>query len=280
MRWYPGHMAKARRLIKENLKLVDVVVELRDARIPASSHNPEIERICESIPRLVVLNKADLADAGSTAFWVKSLTAGGTTALAVNSLSDKMPSQVVPVIKKVAVNKMKRLAAKGRLARAARCMVVGIPNVGKSSFINCITKRRAARVGSRPGVTRGKQWVKIGKELELLDVPGILRPETKDPDKLIKLFVTGALKEETMDTETAAEWLLAWLSLHYPEALCKRYKIERLLPDARGVLEQIGRKRGLLLPGGNVNIFDTAELLLNEFRQGLLGRFTFELPEG
>jgi len=279
MTWYPGHMAKAWRLIKENIKLVDVVVEIRDARIPASSHNPEIKLVCGRIPRLVILNKADLANKESTDLWLESLTAEGTATLAVNSLSEKMSSRVVPAIKKLASKKMKRLASKGRLKRAVRCMVVGIPNVGKSSFINRIIKRRAAKVGSRPGVTRGQQWVKIGKELELLDMPGVLRPEMEDPQKVIKMIIVGVLKEETQDMETSAEWLLTWLRLHYPKAISKRYKIEKLLPDTHGVLEQIGKKRGLLLSGGNVNIYDTCIMLLTEFREGLLGRFTLELPE-
>ncbi|ACX52510.1 ribosome biogenesis GTP-binding protein YlqF [Ammonifex degensii KC4] len=266
LHWYPGHMVKARRLLRAHLPLVQVVFELLDARIPYSSRNPDIAELLAGKPRVVVLNKEDLADPQATRAWLAYLEREGHPALAVNSLTGKGLNKLEEALR--------RVAKPGRTG-ILRGMVVGIPNVGKSSFINRLVRGRAAAVGAKPGVTKGKQWIKVTPNFELLDTPGVLWPRFEDPEVGLKLAVTGALKEEVIDVEAAALWLAFWLQEHYPDALAKRY------PFAAGkapeeFLEELGRYRGFFLEGGCVDRVKAAVALLKDFREGRLGRFTLD----
>jgi ribosome biogenesis GTPase A len=273
-------MARARRAVFENLKLVDVVIELVDARVPFSSRNPELKKVSDLKPVLLVMNKADLAENELTAKWGKSFFACGQPAVAVNSLHGHGIKKVPVLVRELAAAKMTALIAAGRRARAVRCMVVGIPNVGKSSFINRLAGQRAARTGSMPGVTRGRQWIRLKSDLELLDTPGVLWPRRDDREVGFKLAVTGAVKEESFDVTEAAGWLLQWLIGNYPEVLLDRYKLPVLPCDMEKLLESIGARRGFYKPGGVVDLFKAAAVILKEFREGLIGRFTLDLPPG
>lgn len=269
--WFPGHMAKARRLVQENLKLVDVVIELLDARIPYSSRNPLINEILGSKPRLVVLNKADLADPALTREWLKWYEKQGFPSLAVDSLRRQGTEQVPALV---------RERGKGASQKPAiRCMVVGIPNVGKSFFINALARRKATRTGDRPGVTRGKQWVRLERDLELLDTPGVLWPRYEDLEVALKLAATGAIKEEIYDAAEVATWLARWLGQHYPASLAERYGFDGTNGvGAHRFLECVARKRNMLGPGGAPDLYRAALHFLREFRRGLLGRITLDFP--
>ncbi len=280
IQWYPGHMARARRLVQENLKLVDVVIELLDARIPASSRNPLIGKILGGKPHLVVLNKADLADPDLTRAWVDWFRARGLPSVAVDSTRRKGVAEIPVLVRRLVEDKIAPLAARGRRPRHPRCMVVGIPNVGKSFFINALVGSRVTRTGNRPGVTRGQQWVRLARGVELLDTPGVLWPKFDDPQVALKLAATGAIKEEVFDVEEVAAWLAEWLLQSFPRALEERYGLERLPARGYQVLELIGARRGLMGPGGTVDIFRASVYLLKEFREGRLGRFTLDLPPG
>ena len=278
--WYPGHMKKATRMMEDSLRLVDAVVELRDARIPNSSRNPDVERIVGSKPRLIVLNRADQADAAATALWKKALTGEGALALEMDCKSGRGVNAFPAAARSLLKEKIERAEAKGQVGKALRFMVLGVPNVGKSSFINRLAGRKAAETSDRPGVTRGKQWVPVDKTLELLDTPGILWPKFEDPDVGVRLGFTGAIRDDVMDMEDLASRLMAYLGAHYPDALTERYKIA-VEPGEPGweLLEKAGRKRGFLMSGGEVNTERMARILLDEYRAGKLGRFTLELPE-
>ncbi|AEG60069.1 ribosome biogenesis GTPase YlqF [Desulforamulus ruminis] len=278
IQWFPGHMAKARRQVQEALKLVDVAVELLDARIPLSSENPMIGQILGNKPRVIILNKSDLADPGLTKAWQKKLERDQVKVIAVDTLKGEGLKEVPKAANLLVAEQMAKLAAKGRRARAARCMVLGIPNVGKSSFINRLVGRRATKTGDLPGVTKGQQWIRLEGSLELLDTPGILWPKFEDPQVGFKLAVTGAVKEQVFDVYEVALKLLQWLVETNPEKIKERYRLTDLNPDRVGLLSDIGARRGMLVSGGAVDELKAAHLILKEFREGTLGRYTLDLP--
>jgi len=279
IQWYPGHMTKTRRQIEADLKQVDAVCEIVDARIPVSSRNPDIDSICTNKPRIIVLNRADLADPNATKRWINWFKSRGFAAIATDCKSRKGISSFQPAVRSVLQEKIQRDAAKG-MNRPLRVMIVGIPNVGKSTLINQISGRKGAKAENRPGVTRGKQWVTVDNGLLLLDTPGILWPKFDDPDVGMKLAYTGAVKESIMDTEELACHLMEVLWRHYPDTVRTRYKVE--LPEQTPgymLLEEAGRKRGFLLARGEINTERMAKVLLDEYRSGKLGYITFEEPE-
>ncbi|WP_066639401.1 ribosome biogenesis GTPase YlqF [Desulfolucanica intricata] len=279
IQWYPGHMARAKKLLQENLKLVDVAIELLDARIPLSSRNPVVNELLDKKPRLIILNKSDLADSNFTEIWKRKLTGPNIQVVAVDSIKGSGIKSVPSAVFKLAEGIMSKLLSKGRRPRAVRCMVVGIPNVGKSFFINRLVKQKAARTGNRPGVTRGQQWIRVAKNLELLDTPGILWPKFNDQEAAYKLAVTGAIKSEVIDIKEVSGKLALWLKDNYPDVLINRYKLTEIPDKTEEILTVIGCSRGFLLPGGIVDDYKAAVLLLKEFREGLLGRFTLDVPE-
>lgn len=278
IQWYPGHMARTRRLVQESLKLVDMVIELLDARVPASSRNPLVQEILGSKPHLVVLNKMDLADPDLTREWIEWFGGQGTPAVAVDSTRGQGLGVVPVLVNRLVEDKMGALAAMGRRPRSPRCMVVGIPNVGKSLFINALVGRRVTRTGNRPGVTKGQQWIRLARGVELLDTPGVLWPKFDERQVALKLAATGAIKEEVFDVEEVACWLAEYLRQSHPRSLLERYRLEELPVEGCQILEQIGSKRSLMGPGGAVDIYRTAVHLLKEFLEGKLGRFTLDLP--
>ena len=278
--WYPGHMTKARRMMEENLKLVDLIIELVDARVPMSSRNPDIHELGRNKSRLILLNKADLAEEAATDTWVEYFQKQGARAVKVNSRKGGGLKSIQAVIQEACKEKMERDRRRGILNRPVRAMVVGVPNVGKSTFINQVAKKKSAKAGNKPGVTRGKQWVSVDAGLELLDTPGILWPKFEDETTGIHLAFTGAVKDEIMDLETLACHLIEILAKRYPQALLERFKVE-VDPEQPGweLLEQCGRKRGFLISGGEVDTERMARILLDEYRSGKLGRITFESPQ-
>ena len=279
IQWYPGHMTKTRRQMEADLKLVDAVCELVDARIPISSRNPDIDSICGHKPRLVILNRLDLADADATAQWAAYFKKKGITAVATDCKSRKGIASFTPAVRQLLHEKIERNAAKG-MTKALRIMIVGIPNVGKSTLINQISGRKGAKAENRPGVTRVKQWVTVDKDLLLLDTPGILWPKFEDPHVGLMLAYTGAVKEDVIDLEELACRLMELLWQRYPDKVKERYGID-CEPDTPGwqLLEAAGRKRGFLLSGGEIHTERMAKVLVDEFRAGKLGRFTLEVPE-
>jgi len=281
IQWFPGHMAKTRRLMAQNMKLVDVVVELRDARIPFSSSNPEIKKLAAGKPRVLLLNKSDMADEAVTTRWRAHYTKEGLLNLAVDCRSGRGVRGVQPLVERALADLLERRRARGMAGRPLRMMVVGVPNVGKSSFINRIAQSRRAKVEDRPGVTRGKQWVKVEGGMELLDMPGVLWPKFEDPRVGEHLAFTGAVKDDIMDLEALAARLLERLWSGYPQLLAARYKLggEAGGLDGYGLLEQLCKKRGMLLPGGGLNCERAAIMLLDEFRAGVIGRISLETPE-
>ncbi|SHF32061.1 ribosome biogenesis GTPase YlqF [Desulforamulus putei] len=278
IQWFPGHMAKARRQVQGVLKLVDVAIELLDARIPVSSGNPMINQILEKKPRLVILNKSDLADPALTKQWLKVLERPWVKAVAVDTIKGEGLKEVPRAAAALAAEQMAKLAARGRRPRAIRCMVLGIPNVGKSSFINRLVGRKAAKTGDLPGVTKGQQWIRTEGSLELLDTPGILWPKFEDPEVGYKLAVTGAIKEQVFDVYEVALKLLRWLAEHNPDKVKERYKLPELSQDIPKLLSDIGARRGMLVSGGVVDEQKAAQLILKEFREGTLGRYTLDVP--
>lgn len=280
IQWYPGHMTKTRRMMEENLKLVDAVCELLDARIPISSRNPDMDSICGNKPRLVILNRIDLADPAMVRRWSEYFKSKGLAVVATDCKTKKGINSFVPAVRELLADKLKRYAEKGQIGRPLKIMVVGIPNVGKSTFINQIAGRKGAKAENRPGVTRGKQWVNVDQGLLLLDTPGILWPKFEDPEVGIRLAYTGAVKDDVIDLESLACHLIQMLWKRYPDAVRDRYKID-LSPEADGweLLEAAGRKRGFLVSGGEVNTERMARVLLEEYRSCKLGRFTLETPD-
>lgn len=279
IQWYPGHMTKTRRQMEADLKQVDAVCEIVDARIPISSRNPDIDSICGNKPRIIIFNRMDLADSAATKAWITYFREKGFAAIATDCKSKKGIGEFQPVVRSVLREKIERDSAKG-MKRANRIMVVGIPNVGKSTLINQISGRKGAKAENRPGVTRGKQWVTVDNGLLLLDTPGILWPKFEDPNVGTMLAYTGAVKEDVIDIEELACRLMELLWKRYPQAVSERYHIE-MPADATGysLLEEAGRKRGFLLARGEIHTERMAKVLLDEFRSGKLGRFTLELPE-
>lgn len=277
--WYPGHMKKATRMMEDSLRLVDAVVELRDARIPESSRNPDIDRIAAGKPRLIILNRADQADAAATTRWKQALSGEGVLALEMDCKSGRGVNAFPAAARTLLKDLIERSEAKGKVGRPLRFMVLGIPNVGKSSFINRLAGRKAAQTSDRPGVTRGKQWITLPNNIQLLDTPGILWPKFESEQVGLSLAWTGAINDNILDIELVAARLLERLRELYPNAIEERYKFTPD-PEAPGyeLLEQVGRKRGFLVSGGEVNTERMAHVLLDEFRAGKLGRVTLERP--
>ncbi len=279
IQWFPGHMTKTRRMIAANLSLVDGVVALLDARIPQSSCNPELAKLMNSKPYMVLLNKSDMADPNATAAWIRWYQSQNIPALAMDCLSGKGAKQFLPAVREQMLKPLleKRQKA-GMVGRPIRLMIVGIPNVGKSSFINRMAKSKAAKVEDRPGVTRTKQWVKVDDQIEFLDMPGVLWPKLDDQEAAVRLAFTGAIRDQILDIEALAMLLLEYLHRNYPQVLQERYKVEMDETDGLALLEMVGRKRGMLLSGGVVNTERAAIMVLDEFRAAKLGRITLELP--
>ena len=278
--WFPGHMTKALRNMENDLKLVDCVCEITDARIPRSSRNPALDELLGRKPRLILLNRADQADSASTRRWIEYYRTQGVPALETDSRSGRGVERLPQAIRSLLEEKLRSLEAKGQGSRPLRAMVVGIPNVGKSTFINKAAGRKAAAASDRPGVTRGKQWVTVSKGLELLDTPGVLWPKFDDPVIGEHLAFTGAVKDQILDTEELASHLLALLAQIAPQALAERYK----LTETEGLqgwelLEAAAKKRGFLVSRGEADTLRMANVLLDEFRAGKLGRLTLEVPE-
>lgn len=276
LQWFPGHMKKAERLIRDNLKLVDVAIELLDARIPYSSQNPMLQEILGDKPRVTVLNKSDLADEGATADWLKFFRAKNISALAVDAAHGKGIKNLIAAVKKAAESKTHKLTKFGAKPRSARAMVIGIPNVGKSSLINKLAGMNHTKIENRPGVTRAKQWIKIADGLDLLDTPGILYPKFDDKDVAIKLAWTFAINDDTYDLEISTKLLLETLAKKNPAGLCERYKLSELAEDGGELLQQIGFKRGCIRKGGVLDAEKAIRLVLSEFRAGKLGRITLD----
>ncbi len=280
IQWYPGHMTKTRRMIEADLKLVDVVAEVIDARIPISSRNPDIDDLVGTKPRVVVLNRADQADKQGNKLWAQYFKSKGYTVMECDAKSGLGVSQFASTMQYALKEKIAQWREKGQVGRPVRAMVVGVPNVGKSTFINKMAKRKSAKASDRPGVTRGKQWVNVSQGLELLDTPGILWPKFEDERTGLHLAFTGAVRDAIMDTETLGCKLMELLNQRSPAALEARYKI-KVSPEMTGweLLEAAGKKRGFLVSGGEIDLERMANILLDEFRGGLLGRVTMELPE-
>ena len=279
IQWYPGHMTKTRRQIEADLKQVDAVCEIVDARIPVSSRNPDIDSICGNKPRIIVLNRMDLADPNATKKWSAYFKSKGMAVIATDCKSRKGITDFTPAARTACAEKLERDAARG-MNRPLRVMVVGIPNVGKSTLINQISGRKGAKAENRPGVTRGKQWVTVDSSLLLLDTPGILWPKFEDPNVGMMLAYTGAVKEGVIDLEELACRLMELLHKYYPQTLLDRYKVEA--PEGTPgweLLEMAGRNRGYLMARAEVNLERMAKVLMDEFRSGKLGKFTLEMPE-
>lgn len=280
IQWYPGHMTKTRRQMEQDIKLVDLVAEIIDARIPISSRNPDINSIVKDKPRLIVLNRVDQADPEQTKRWVAYFKQEGHSVLETDAKTGKGVNRFSAVARESLSEQIQRWKEKGQVGRPVRAMVVGVPNVGKSTFINHVAKRKSAKAGDKPGVTRGKQWVAVDSTLDLLDTPGILWPKFEDEQTGLHLAFTGAVKAEIMDLETLAHYLMNLLSRRYPEVLKQRYGIE--IPDGvQGweLVEAAARKRGFLISGGEVDLERMSRILLDEFRSGKLGNFTLETVE-
>jgi ribosome biogenesis GTPase A len=279
IQWYPGHMTKAKRMIGENLKLVDILCEIIDARIPASSRNPDLDEIAGNKPRLIVFNRVDLADSSVTGLWTAWFRSHQIPVHETDSRSGKGISGVPAAVRLILREKLAQYAQKGQASRPLRAMVVGIPNVGKSTFINKLAKRKAALTADKPGVTKGKQWITVDNSLELLDTPGVLWPKFQRPETGENLAFTGAVKDAVMDTEELAARLMDRLSKEYPRLLAERYKIDISDPlPGHALLEKAAIKRGFLVPGGLPDLERMSAILLDEFRGGKIGRISLERP--
>ncbi len=280
IQWFPGHMAKTRRLITENLKSVDAVIEILDARIPYSSRNPEIVRLCAGKPLLILLNKASLADSQITSYWAKKYTNQNTLCIETDCISGQGISKISPALRELCHEKLERYEQKGMYGRAIKVMVVGIPNVGKSSLINKLCGTKKAKVENRPGVTLDKQWVATSIGIQLLDMPGVLWPKFDEKEVGENLAIMGAIKDDILDIEELAAALCARLRNIYPSLLASRYKLDSIPPqdelDDYGLLTLIGKKRGYLISGGEVNTERTANMLIDEFRAAKIGRISLD----
>ena len=277
--WFPGHMTKTRRMIVSEIGNMDAVCEIVDARIPLSSRNPDLDDLTAGKPRVVVLNRVDQADAAVTKRWAAWFRAQGYAVIEADAKSGAGVKQFAPAVRTLLAEKIAAYEAKGQVGRTLRVMVLGIPNVGKSTFINKVSGRKTAKAEDRPGVTRGKQWVPVDRTLELLDTPGILWPKFEDPEVGVRLAFTGAIRDEVVDIEELAMRLMGYLGARYPDALTERYKITvEDGEDGWTLVEKAGRKRGFLISGGEVDTERMSRILLDEFRGGKLGRFTLETP--
>lgn len=281
IQWYPGHMTKTRRRMEESIKLVDGVVEIIDARIPLSSRNPEIDTITAHRPRMVLLNKADIADSAATSRWINYFAKQGARAIACDCRTGKGLNHFADEVRKLLADKIAVWESKGMGGRSIKLMVVGIPNVGKSSFINRMAKGGKAKVADRPGVTRGNQWFTIGGGIELLDTPGVLWPKFDDMEVGRKLAFTGAVKDAVVDIETLCLDLLGYMIKQYPERLCERYKLDSVEGmEPLAVMERIAKKRGMMMRGGEYDYERVSVMIMDEYRAGKLGRITLDaLPE-
>ena len=290
--WYPGHMVKTRRQIAEDIKFVDVVIELLDSRIPISSQNPDIAQITKGKKKIIVLNKCDLADEKQNNLWIKEFAKKGIPAIATDSNSGRGIEQLIKQVEKIMEEEKQKQVAKGRIGRKIKVMVVGIPNVGKSSFINRISKRTTAGVGNKPGVTKQKQWIRINEKIELLDTPGVLWPKFESEEVALNLSFTGTIKQEILQKTEIAYQLVKFLLENERQKLCERYKIsEQYIEDVLSqdyqpennniyeIMQEIGRKRGCMVSGGNIDDEKTANIILDEFKNGKLGRITIEKME-
>ncbi|WP_438446812.1 ribosome biogenesis GTPase YlqF [Gorillibacterium sp. sgz5001074] len=285
IQWFPGHMTRARRQIEEKLKLIDVAIELLDARIPMSSRNPMVDTILKGKPRLVLLNKYDLADPAATADWIAFFKEKGLDALPIDAVSGYQVREIVPRCRTLMAHKIEAQLRKGMNPRALRALIVGIPNVGKSTLINRLAGRKVAATGDKPGVTKGQQWIKMaGGEMELLDTPGILWPKFEDPNVGYRLAAIGSIKEELLTAEDVAFYTVRFMASEYPEAFRERFGIEAIPEDLENpdhvveVMEAIGRKRGCIVSGGRVDLGKASVTFLRELRSGKLGRVTLEKP--
>ncbi|MFD1030992.1 ribosome biogenesis GTPase YlqF [Metaplanococcus flavidus] len=279
IQWFPGHMAKARREVTEKLKLVDIIFELVDARLPLSSRNPMIDQVIQHKPRLIILNKMDMADDTETKKWIRYFEGQGTRAVAINSLEGKGLQAVTKASKEILKEKWDRMIAKGIKPRAIRAMIVGIPNVGKSTLINRLSKKSLAKTGNMPGVTKAQQWIKVGKEIELLDTPGILWPKFEDPETGFKLAVTGAIKDTVIEMEELAIYALKFLEERYPERLFERYGIDHVDEEIVHTFNHIAKKRRFVAHDGEVDYEMTAEAIIRDIRNQYLGRVTFDYKD-
>ncbi|WP_338452031.1 ribosome biogenesis GTPase YlqF [Niallia oryzisoli] len=279
IQWFPGHMAKARRQVTEKLKLIDIIFELVDARIPLSSRNPMIDEIIQHKPRLVLLNKADMADKAITKEWVEYFQKQGIKALAINSQAGSGMKEIVSAAQEILKEKFDRMKAKGVKPRAIRAMIVGIPNVGKSTLINRLAKKNIAKTGNTPGVTKAQQWIKVGKELELLDTPGILWPKFEDQEVGLKLALTGAIKDAILNLHDVAIYAIRFLEKNYPNRFKERFHIEEFPEDIVEFFDIIGKQRGCLLGKGEIDYDKVTELIIREIRTEKLGALSFERPE-
>ena len=280
IQWYPGHMTKTRRMIAEQMKHMDAVCEILDARAPLSSRNPDVEELTAGKPRLMVLNRVDLADPAATRAWGAWFRGRGFAVLECNARQGQGTRQFPAAVRGLLADKLASYAEKGQAGRMLRVMILGIPNVGKSTFINQVARRKTAKAEDRPGVTRAKQWVPVDQSLELLDTPGMLWPRFEDRSVGIRLACTGAVRDEVMDLEELACHLIGYLGRNYPQALLERYQTAAEEGDSGwDLLVKAGRRRGFVVRGGEVDTERMARILLDEFRGGRLGRFTLELPE-
>ncbi len=279
IQWYPGHMTKTRRMMESDLRLVDAVCEIVDARIPVSSRNPDLDSICGDKPRMIILNRIDMADPARTKQWAAWFKAREMAVIQTDCKSRKGIADFAPALRRLLADKLRRYAEKGMVGKPLKVMVVGIPNVGKSTFINQVAGRKGAKAENRPGVTRGKQWVTVDQGLLLLDTPGILWPKFEDPEVGVRLAFTGAVKDDILDLESLAARLAGVLWRNYPEAMRARYKLDPA-PDASDpdLLLEIGKRRGYLISGGEIDLERTSRVLLEEYRAAKIGRFTLELP--
>ncbi|HAS74095.1 MAG TPA: ribosome biogenesis GTPase YlqF [Clostridiales bacterium UBA8960] len=276
--WYPGHMKKTKDLIDANLKLVDVVIELLDARIPISSRNPQFDQLIGHKKRVVALNKYDLADPHRTKLWIQYYAKIGIKAIPINSLNGEGLGELINEAKASCTDVIEKAQRQGRLLRPIRAMIVGIPNVGKSSLINKLAGKNAAKTGNKPGVTRGKQWIRLNKEVELFDTPGILWPKIEEDLMGIKLACSGAIKDEVLNIEDIAYNLIVLLLVDYRKAFYERYKLDESIEDVVEIMTVIGRKRGCLVKGNEVDLEKASRLIVDEFRKGQIGRITLEIP--
>lgn len=280
--WFPGHMAKTKRMIQDQLKLVDVVIELVDARLPISSRNPLLEELVgDKKPRIIILNKEDLADPQRTTYWVNYFNQqSGCRAFPFNATIGKkqLIGRLKEALMDLTAEKRERMAKKGIRKQTIRCMIVGIPNVGKSTFINIIAGKKAAQTGDKPGVTRGKQWIRLDEDLELLDTPGILWPKFEDEEVGFRLAISGAVSDEVFDNDEAVLKLIAFLQQRYPKLLLERFKLEEelLQEEPLAIMEQIARNRGCLLKGGRIDYTKVSRAVIGDFRQAKIGRITLE----
>lgn len=279
IQWFPGHMAKARREVQEKLKLVDIIFELIDARLPLSSRNPMIDQVINQKPRLLILNKADMADETETKKWVQYFARQGHTAVAINSLEGKGLQKVTKAAQEILADKWERMKAKGMKPRAIRAMIVGIPNVGKSTLINRLAKKNIAKTGNMPGVTKSQQWIKVGKDIELLDTPGILWPKFEDQEVGLKLALTGAIKDTIINMEDLAVYGLQFLSIHYPNRMEERYGLTAIHEQLVDTFDHIGKRRKVFGQGGEIDYDQVAEIVVRDIRNQHFGKITFDIVD-